>query len=203
MPRPNCVTYAARAPSRRCCSPWRCITRARASTRPTTARDRARAHRRTATAPAAAPRRAATRPRRRSPRRTPARATRRPPQRTERCSQPTVSHGAPWRVRKALGRWERRRAAGEHRHRADVVLRAEDDRLAVRAARLPAEPAVERVARVGPEVGPAERENLARGQIRGEGLDDAGAAERHSQRVPDRGHLARGGLEHLLLPARP
>ena len=71
-----------REPGREGAVPGGCpLTRARASTRRTTARGRARAWRRTATAVARA--RRATRARRRSPRRTPARATRSPLQPTE------------------------------------------------------------------------------------------------------------------------
>ena len=58
-------------------------------------------------------------------------------------------------------RWLRRRAAGEHRERGDVVLAAEDHRLAADRGRVAAEPAVERAAAVGPEAQPPELQQLA------------------------------------------
>ena len=67
----------------------------------------------------------------------------------ERLTAPTTRRPdrAPGCVRESLRRWQRRRAAHEHRDRRRVVLRADDHRLAADRLRVAAEPAVERLAR--------------------------------------------------------
>src|SRR3954447_7281658 len=195
---PRSARRAARALSRRCCSPSQSITRAPASTRRTTAVARARACRRTVKAAARA-RRATRARRRRPPRRTPARATRRPPPRTESASQLAIADHAARRVGKPLRWGQRRRTPREHRDRGDVVLGAEDDGLPVGGARLTAEPAVERVLLVGTEVRPTELHDLAGGEVGREGLDDAASVERQLERLAERRHLAGRRLNDLLL----
>ena len=72
-------------------------------------------------------------------------------------------------------------------------------RLAVGAAGLAAEAAVERLLRVGAEVRPAELDHLARAEVGRERLHDAAAPERQPQRRPERRDLVGRGLDHLLL----
>ena len=161
--------------SRRCCFPWLSITRAPASTRPIMAVARGRVPPRTARAARA---RRATAARRRSPPKD-AGSGRQEGGRsglTAR-SQPAVSDDAARRVGEPLRRGERGRAAREHRDRRHVVLRPEDHRLAVCAAGLATEAAVERPLGVGAEVRPAELDRLARAEVGRERLDDVAAPE--------------------------
>ena len=61
---------------------------------------------------------------------------------------------------------------------------------------------MERAARPGAEIGPAELKDLPRGEIGCERLDDLAAGERELHRRPEAGHLGRRRLDHLLLAGR-
>ena len=84
----------------------------------------------------------------------------RPVARSRRTSHPAAPTRHPGH-RGGLRRRERRRPPREHRDRCDVVLGAEDHRLAADGGRVASEPAVESLALVRPEVGPPELKELA------------------------------------------